>query len=300
MKNKPMCNSLLRTGAVLLVFLLLVHLTLSRPDGSIFGSIGILIVSLFKLVFFVIGLAIGIAICLAVFLGIFVAAAYLVRGRLGRETAEKTWATVQRQSRSALAALAPGRFGHLAPAAACCGEAAHPEACACTASMTSTASTASTTEIAAPPQISGAPPAAQDQTLKMLQLFEERVENIEASVRAVETSAAHFVHGEELDALRGTVQELGTRSQTELAEAFAPVQGQLEEMTRQGELLSAAGKKLDDIVQRLTALEERMAQFTDLPQQVTDLRGALQQQAEALQQKTQAPAKSRSSRKKTT
>lgn len=297
MKNKPMCNSLLRTGAVLLVFLLLVHLTLSRPDGSIFGSIGILIVSLFKLVFFVIGLAIGIAICLAVFLGIFIAAAYLVRGRLGRETAEKTWAAVQRQSRCALATLVPGKFGHLAPAAACCGEATHPEACACTASMTSTTSTA---EIAAPPQVSGPSPAAQDQTLEMLQLFEQRVENIEASVRAVESSTAHFVHDEELDALRGTVQELGTRSQTELAEAFAPVQGQFEEMTRQGELLSAAGKKLDDIAQRLTALEEKIAQFTDLPQQVTDLRGAVQQQAEALQQKAQAPAKGRSSRKKTT
>lgn len=290
MKNKPMCNSLLRTGAVLLVFLLLVHLTLSRPDGSIFGSIGILIVSLFKLVFFVIGLAIGIAICLAAFLGIFIAATYLVNGRLGKETAEKTWAVVRQQSWHALATLAPGKFGHLASAAACHGEATTSEACTCTTG---------TVESAAPSQPSGSGSAAQEQTLKSLQLFEQRVENIEASVKAVEAGTARFVRSEELDALRGTVQGLETRTQTELAETFAPVQGKLEEMTRQGELLSAAGKKLDDIVQRLAALEGKITQFTDLPQQVTELRGELQQQAVALQQKVQPPAKGRSSRKKT-
>ena len=77
MKNKSTQNSLIYTGAVLLFFTLLTHLTLSQPDGGIFSSIGILIVSLFQLVIFVIGLAIGIALCIAVMLCVFIAAAYL-------------------------------------------------------------------------------------------------------------------------------------------------------------------------------------------------------------------------------
>lgn len=90
MGNKSTRNSLLYAGAVLLFFLLLTHLTLSRPDGGVFSSIGLLIVGIFQLLFFVIGLAIGIAVCLAAFFLIFIAAAYLTNMQLGKETAKKS------------------------------------------------------------------------------------------------------------------------------------------------------------------------------------------------------------------
>lgn len=285
-----MCSSLLYAGAVLLFFLLLVNLTLSRPDGGVFSSIGILILSLFKLVFFIIGLAIGIAICLTVFLGIFVAAAYLRDGQLGRETARKTWAAVQYQVHTALACIAPGKFGNLAPAAACCGEAAFSGTCACTAVDADTA-----TPRAEAQRANSSVFAAQEQVMESLRLIEQRVGDIETSVRMVESG--EVAHGEQLDAMRGAMQELEGRSQAELASKFAPVQEQFEQMVKQGELVSSVSEKLDAILLRLAALEKQTAQFNELPQQVTELRGELQQQIEALQNRPEPTAKGRSRKK---
>ncbi len=285
-----MCNSLLYAGAVLLFFLLLVNLTLVRPDGGVFSSIGILIVSLFKLVLFIIGLTIGIALCLAVFLGIFVAAAYLRNSQLGKESARKTWAAVQYQVYTALACIAPGKFGNLAPATACCGETAFPGACACNTIGTDAAAPGVDEPLASSPVS-----AVQEQVMESLRLIEQRVADIEISVRTVESGGC--AHGEQLDAMRGAMQELEGRSQEELASKFAPVQEQLGQMAKQGELVSSVSKKLDDIVLRLAVLEKQTTQFNELPQQVTELRGELQQQIEALQKKPEPAAKGRSRKK---
>ncbi|MGI6656495.1 MAG: hypothetical protein ACOX5Z_06670 [Desulfobulbus sp.] len=68
---------LIQAGAILLVFVLLAYLTGTSAEGSVFKSLGILIVGCFQLIWFLIGMSISIVLCLAFLIGIFFLAAWL-------------------------------------------------------------------------------------------------------------------------------------------------------------------------------------------------------------------------------
>lgn len=307
MGNKSTRNSLLYAGAVLLFFLLLTHLTLSRPDGGVFSSIGLLIVGIFQLLFFVIGLVVGVAVCLAALFLIFIAAAYLTNVQLGKETAKKIWVAVRAQTLTGLAAIAPQRFGELAHAAAY-------------SSPSPTPAPAEVVVVAATPEeipgqhtqavLETAPTTVSDQVLTTLTRLEQRLGDIEATMQSIETDSARFANTEQVDELRASVQELDERSGAALEAQITPVQERLEQIAQQGEDLNMASKKLGDIIQRIAILEQKASEFDELPQQIEQLRdevpqqlaalqGEVEKQIASLQQKKPTPARGRS-RKKTT
>lgn len=309
MKNKATLTSVAYAGGILLFLILLVYLTLSRPDGGFFSSIGILIVSLFKLVFFVIGLAIGVALCIGVMLCIYVAAAYMMNSQLGKKIANSTYLAVRTQLWSALEVFAPNKFGTLAHATA---YGAVPDV---SKPLDSANYGAPATPQPAQPQSTVTTPVAEsDQMLDVLKQVEQRLADIERSVQAIEADNAQFARTTQFDELSINLQSVEERSQTALDARLVPVQDRLEHIGRQGEEFEAASKILGDIVHRITVLEEQAKKFTDLPQkisglheevnskyaeipqQITALREELQKQVDALKPKP-SPAKGRSRKK---
>ena len=316
MKNKTTLNAVAYAGGILLFLILLVHLTLSRPDGGFFSSIGILIVSLIKLVFFVVGLLIGVALCIAVMLCIYVAAAYLVNNQLGKTIAGSTYAAVTRQLYSALAALAPNKFGTLAYATT----AAH--ATTAYGAAPDTPEFLDSANYSAPelPQqvqaqsVMPAPAVQPNPMTDVLKQVEQRLADIECSVSAYEADRAQFARTDQFAELNATLQSADERNQAALDASLSPVQDSLEHLAKQGEEFEAVSKKLGDIGLRLTKLEEQTTKLADLPQQIsglhgeldskyaeipqqiTTLRDELQAQLEALKPKP-SPAKGRTRKK---
>ena len=308
MKNKSTQNSLIYTGAVLLFFTLLTHLTLSQPDGGIFSSIGILIVSLFQLVIFVIGLAIGIALCIAVMLCVFIAAAYLVNTSLGKEIAQKTKAAALNQVWWMLSIIAPGKFGMLQPTAGYAGMVTAP------ISLEPVSVNAATVRPIPAIDHTGnkaEQPAVNEHMVEVLRKMEDRLKAIETSVQSIESKSAQFVHTKQLEAMGAAVRETDERSREALDTRINPMQEQLKHISKQNEELSEASKKLGDIVLRIVTLEQKTTKLAELPQQVTelrdevtskyeiipqqvaDLRGEVQQQIDALKQKPAAKGRPR-------
>lgn len=312
MKNKTTLNAVAYAGGILLFLILLVHLTLSRPDGGFFSSIGILIVSLIKLVFFVVGLLIGVALCIAVMLCIYVAAAYLVNNQLGKKIAGSTYAAVTRQLYSALAALAPNKFGTLAYATTAYGAASDTPEFVDSANYSAPELPQ---QVQAQSVMPAPAPAAQPNPMTdVLKQVEQRLADIERSVSAYEADRAQFARTDQFAELNATFQSADERNQAALDASLGPVQDSLEHLAKQGEEFEAVSKKLGDIGLRLTKLEEQTTKLADLPQQIsglhdeldskyaeipqqiTTLRDELQKQLEALKPKP-SPAKGRTRKK---
>lgn len=282
MENNPTRNSLIYAGAVLLFFILMAHLTVSRPDGGVFSSLGILIVSLFQLVFFVIGLAIGIAVCIAVMLLIFVAAAYLVDSRLGREIAQKTKNAAYSQLRWMLSLIAPGKFGTLQPALAYSGASSE-------SVVLEPVVASSTSALPLRDEGKGFESVRQEtstsaQLAEVLCKVEDRLTSIEMNVQAIESNSAHFARTEHLEAMGAAVQTADARFHETWETSISPMQEQLEQMSKQNEELNAANKKLGDIAQRIVTLEQKVTNLAELPQQVTELRDEFTTASEAIPQ----------------
>ncbi|WP_028585048.1 hypothetical protein [Desulfogranum mediterraneum] len=97
MKQNLMRAPLLKAGAVLLIFMLLVYLTGTSAEGSVWGAIAALVVGAIHLVQWAIGMVIGLAVCLAVLFGIFLGAAAMVNRESSAEMYQalivklKTW-----------------------------------------------------------------------------------------------------------------------------------------------------------------------------------------------------------------
>ncbi|MGI6638416.1 MAG: hypothetical protein ACOX4Z_05070 [Desulfobulbus sp.] len=284
-------------------------MTLSRPDGGVFSSIGLLIVGIFQLLFFVIGLAIGIAVCLAAFFLIFIAAAYLTNMQLGKETAKKIWIAVRAQTLAGLAAIAPQRFGELAHAAAYSSPSPSVAPVPAEVVVTATAPEEGPGQYTQAVQET-APATASDQVLTTLTQLEQRLADIETTMQSIEADSARFANTEQVDELRASMQELDNRSGAALEAQITPVQERLEQIAQQGEDLNVVSKKLGDIIQRIATLEQKAGELGELPQQIEQLRdevpqqlaalqGKVEKQIASLQPKKSTPARSRS-RKKTT
>jgi hypothetical protein len=78
MKDNMMRAPLLKAGGVLLVFVLLTYLTCTSPEGSVFASVGQIIIGAFRLVQWGFAMVIGLTVCIAVLIGVFLFAAFLV------------------------------------------------------------------------------------------------------------------------------------------------------------------------------------------------------------------------------
>jgi hypothetical protein len=78
MKPNVLRAPLIKSAIVLILFSLLVYFTGTSPEGSVWASIGTIIIAAFRTVQWAVALAIGLAVCLAVLFGIFLGAVAMV------------------------------------------------------------------------------------------------------------------------------------------------------------------------------------------------------------------------------
>jgi prefoldin subunit 5 len=106
MKANMMRAPLIKSAAVLLVFVLLAYLTSASPEGSVLNSVGLIIIGAFRFVQWLIAMAIGLAVCIAFLIGVFLFAVSLVN----KETAASMYGAVK-SSVAALCQPVCSRFG---------------------------------------------------------------------------------------------------------------------------------------------------------------------------------------------
>ena len=320
MKKNSTLFPYVSAGAIFLFFSLVAYLTLSRPDGGVFSSIGIIIGTLFQLVFFAIGLAIGVALCIAIMLYIYVAAAYLMDRTQGKTVAARTKAAAMEQVRRMLACIAPQTFGVCEPAlAASCGD----DSCAVAVLKD------------APPvnALKDTPPAnaaafsgnvergalTSNCTAELLQKVDERLAALEATVKSVEAGLAQYARVEQIDAVQVAVQNAADSAKQNMENQVMLIQEKLNAFSGKCDTLDETGKKLDAMSARLAGVEQQVQAMVGLPQEITALReevnskvnelpqqiGDMKQELTALQTKlvavqeqtTKTGSKSRSSKK---
>lgn len=78
MKANMMRAPLIKSAAVLLVFVLLAYLTSVSPEGGVLNSVGLIIIGAFRLVQWTLAMAIGLTVSIAFLIAIFLFAAFLV------------------------------------------------------------------------------------------------------------------------------------------------------------------------------------------------------------------------------
>ncbi len=78
MKSSLMRAPLIKSAAVLVLFGLLVYFTGTSAEGSVWGSLGMVVMTIIRLIQWGIGMVLGIALCLAVLIGIFLGAVAMV------------------------------------------------------------------------------------------------------------------------------------------------------------------------------------------------------------------------------
>lgn len=248
-KNASLC-AVASAGIIFLLFSLVAQLTLAHPGSGIFHSIGLILVTIFQLVFWIIGLVIGVALCIAVMLCIYVASAYLVNRSQGAEVAARTKLLACTQVRRILTFVAPQYFGEFAGAEACCGS-----ACASVE----------------PPEA----PVVTPTLPETLQRLEARLSSIDSTVQSLETKAAHFVKSQQPDELHLILQQHEDAAKKEFAEKMALMQAGLDAAAQRDEHFEAAISRLDDIAIRLAEMEQRVSASADLANQMDALKGDL-------------------------
>lgn len=254
-KNLSLC-AVASAGIIFLLFSLVAQLTLAHPGSGIFYSIGLILVTIFQLVFWIIGLIIGVALCIVVILCIYVASAYLMNRSQGAEVAARTKFLAYTQVRRILTFVAPQYFGEFAGAEVCCGS-----ACAS----------------AVPPET----PVVTRSLPETLQRLEDRLSSIDSTVQSLEANAAHFVKIQQLDELHLIMQQHEDAAKKEFAEKMALMQAGLDAAAQRDEHFEAAIRRLDDIAARLAEMEQCVSASANLANQMdafkSDLTGNVQE-----------------------
>ena len=78
MKTNMMRAPLIKSGLVLLLFVLLAYLTSASPDGGVLGSLGLIIIGIVRFIQWSIAMVIGLAVSIAFLIGVFLFAVSLV------------------------------------------------------------------------------------------------------------------------------------------------------------------------------------------------------------------------------
>lgn len=310
MKKTSTLFSYVSTGAIFLFFSLVAYLTLSRPDGGVFSSIGIIIATLFQLVFFVIGLAVGVALCIAIMLYIYIAAAYLMDRAQGKIVAARTKAAAKEQVRRMLTCIAPQTFGVSEPVLVACG------GDSCTTEGLKDIPSDNTAAFTGKVE-SGT--LVADRSAGLLQRVDEQLAALEATVKSVETGLSQYARIEQIDAVRVAVQNAADAAKQSVENQMVSLQEKLNAFSGKCDALDESGKKLEAVSARLAGLEQQIqtalglpqelaalreevnGKVNELPQQIGDLKqelAAVQAKLVELQEKTaKTGAKSRSTKK---
>ncbi|MCL1979968.1 MAG: hypothetical protein FWG62_02695 [Proteobacteria bacterium] len=280
MKDNTMRAPLLKAGAVLLVFVLLVSLTSASPDASGLNPFLQIIIGAFRLVQWAIAMAIGLSFCIAFLIGIFLFAVFLVN----RETAASMYQAVKKNV-CALCQPICARFataGLCRDTPSCCGVAPAP-----------------VTEAAAPDtsfkeELRGIVADEVRRVSESQQALSDQFAALTGKIQAMEEKSGDFASADQLGAI---ASELATSGKT-LAAVQAQVttlEGKISETGQQLQGITPE-KMLGDIPARLQKLEQPKAEQPAFdPAPLTASIENLQMEIEELKKKKgpAAPAKTK-------
>ena len=263
MKANMMRTPLIKSAAVLFGFVLLAYLTSTSPEGSVLGSVGLIIIGAFRLVQWALAMAIGLAVCIAVLVGIFLFAVSLVN----KETAATMYAGIKRSVTGFLASV-----------------------CSCLGSLKcqdSSCGLAPVQAAADSEQLKGElQTIIADEVKKVTanqQALSEHFISLNAKIQGIEEKSSGFAAAEQLESIAGEIANTG-KVLGSVQDSVAALEGKLGNTVQQLQAITPE-KMLGDIPNRLASLEQKGESKEFDPQPLTESLQTLQKEVEELKKK---------------
>lgn len=266
MKTNMMRAPLIKSAAVLLIFILLAYLTSASPEGGVLNSLGLIIIGAFRFVQWAIAMVIGIAVCIAFLIGIFLFAVSLVN----KETAASMYAA----AKVSVIELCGPVFAFIGSLQCKDGK--------CNAQIAQVAPVASALKDELQSIISG----EVKKVTACQQSLSDQFTALNNKIEALEAKSADFAATAQLDTIAGDIAASG-QALNEMKGQVAALQGKLNDTVAKLDGLNPE-KMLGDVPARLQKLEEQDNGFDAQP--LTEAIDALKAEMEEVKKK--APAKS--------
>ncbi len=245
MKTNVMRAPLLKAGAVLVIFMLLVYMTSSSPDGGVWGAIGLMFIRAVQLILWAIGMVLGIAVCLAVLFAVFFGAAAMV----DRESSARMY----RQLKVTLKSWLAEGITRITSA----------RECGCEQQETVTAPVEANMEPAKVEPATVEPATVEPAVVEAMQSdLEKRLEELGDKIHALEGKLDGYAPHHKVEEISGAVSA-SEEAVDKLHQALADIEGKLKETCGKLEETSSklagvsAEKILGDLPGRLDTVEKQ-------------------------------------------
>ena len=282
MKTNMMRAPLIKSAAVLLIFVLLAYLTSASPEGGVLNSFGLIIIGAFRFVQWAIAMVLGIAVSIAFLIGVFLFAVSLVN----KETAAVMYGSVK-----------VGVAELLAPAFSFIGSLACKDAsCKAPAALAAPSAPAGPTDSELKDELQSIISGEVQKITASQQTLNDQFAALTSKLEAMESKSGEFASAEQLQAIAADIAASG--------EALNGVKGQVSVLeTKLNETVSkldglSPEKILGDIPARLEKLEQQDNSFD--PQPLTEAIEALKSEVEEVKNgpAKRTPARSTRAKKK--
>jgi type II secretory pathway component PulC len=270
MQANMMRTPLIKSGIVLLVFVLLAYLTSTSPEGSVLNSVGMLIIGAFHLVQWALAMMIGLTVCIAVLIGIFLFAVYLVN----KENAAVMYARVKRS----VAVFCEPVFS--------CRDSLQCKESQCAPSVPTAADNEQLKD-----ELQSIIAGEVKKVTEHQQALNDQFVALNAKIQSMEEQRAGFAATGQVEALAGELSHSGKILGT-VQETVATLAGKLSDAVQQVQAITPE-KMLGDIPARLETLEQKGDAPGFDPQPLTESLQILQKEVEGLKKKNAGPVKAK-------
>lgn len=270
MKANMMRAPLIKSAAVLLVFVLLAYFTSASPEGSVFNSVGMIIIGAFHLVQWALAMAIGLIVCIAFLIGIFLFAVSLVN--------KDTSASMYEGVKHSVTILCNPIFSYLSSFK--CKEphcASQPRVDADSGQLKDELQTIITCEVR--------------KVTDNQQALNDQFTALNAKIRELEEKSSGFAAAGQLDIIANEIASSGKILGT-VQETVTTLEGKLGDTAHQLQAITPENI-LGDIPNRLEKLEQKSEDKGFDPQPLTESLQSLQKEVEEIKKKNTGNAKTK-------
>ena len=263
MNANMMRAPLIKSAAVLLVFVLLAYLISVSPEGGVLNSVGLIIVGAFRLVQWSLAMAIGLTISIAFLIAIFLFAAYLVN--------KQTAASMYEAVKGSVATLGQPVFSRLGAFTSKASQPAAP--------VVQVAATQGQLKEDVHTIIAGEVKKVTDHQ----QALSDRFSALSSKIEALEEKSADFAAAGQLEAIAAEISASGKLLGT-VQENVATLEGKINDTVQQLQTITPE-RMLGDIPARLEKLEQPKDEPAFDPAPLTASIENLHQEVEALKKR---------------
>jgi polyhydroxyalkanoate synthesis regulator phasin len=263
MNANMMRAPLIKSAAVLLIFVLLAYLTSASPEGGVLNSAGMIIIGAFRLVQWALAMAIGLAVCIAFLIGIFLFGVSLV----DRNTSAKMYQGVKQS----LTVLGEPIFSYLS-------------------SIIGKESKATASPVQ--PAIDSVQLKNELQTIiagevqkvaNSQQALNDHFISLNTKIQVIEEKSAGFAATAQLSAIADEIASSGKILGT-VQESVATLEGKLGNTVQQLQAITPE-KMLGDLPARLEKLEQKLEESAFDPQPLTESLETLEKEVAEMKKK---------------